>query len=235
MQTRRSYSGATARAALRVEAEVRREERRTHPPKSSAMSVASVAAGGASDSTINRWKKRSMSEQAINQRLSKRGRHSYFTEEEKLLLLGYLVHRRQDLARVDRSVLIDFCKNYFHKKPRPQLISETLKNYPVSSQKVLLRSTRMTSIEVVDDGMKTIQEIREESWAPDEIIVMDETGAWTNNAHNRTYHYRGWYEKARNLSIDLQFEVNCPFGRSSALIGPKCYSFFFVSFSFNHP
>ena len=53
----------------------------------------------------------------------------------------------------------------------------------------------MLDLEVVEDALKTIVELREEGWAPRNILVMDETGIWSNFVSKWTYHFRNWYEK----------------------------------------
>jgi len=196
---KRSYSGDTARASIRA-LKAARTESVSHPGHALApAAVAQSSSGGASRRTIYRWLTSDMSQEAIAERLSHRGRHALLSEAQEALLIGNVVDRRLNLLPVERSTVIDFSEAYLNKHLRPQYVSSVLAKYALSLQRTLPRASRMLDLEVVEDALKTIVDLREEGWAPRNILVMDETGIWSNTVSNRTYHFRNWYENGRFL------------------------------------
>lgn len=192
---KRSYSGDTARASIRA-FKAARTEHVPHPGLAPApAAVAQSSSGGASRATIYRWVNSDMSQDAIIERLSHRGRHALLSEAQEALLIGNVIDRRLNLLPVERGTVIDFSEAYLNKHLRPQYVSSVLAKYAISLQRTLPRASRMLDLEVVEDALKTIVELREEGWAPRNILVMDETGIWSNSISKRTYHFRNWYEK----------------------------------------
>jgi hypothetical protein len=61
-----------------------------------------------------------------------------------------------------------------------------------SSQKVMARSSRIASPEVVDAALDSVLEIRSYEFLPHRILFMDETGLWSNVVAPRTFHFLNW-------------------------------------------
>jgi hypothetical protein len=205
MKRKHSYRAETARAAIRVFQAAGKGQQAVPIDANHSLALASAASDGATKATIYRWLHSDMSDNEVAKRLSHRGRHSLLSDEQQCLVVGYFIHRRQDLLHVDRSVLIEFCKHYFNYEPIPQMISDIISNYRISSQKVLKRTSRMTTAEIVDDALEIITEIRAEGWKPHQIIVADETGIWSNVSQRSTYHFVNWYELVEISHIDTIF------------------------------
>jgi hypothetical protein len=189
----RSYSGDTARAARRSFMNAAKNCNSNPALVPSPLSVAKSTSGGASKTTIYRWMNTDMSEKAMNSRLSHRGRKALLSDDMEALVIGFVVDRRLNLLAVHRDDILDFALSFLHKKLQPQYISNLLKKYHITLQTTLPRQGRMIDLEVVDDATQLITELRNEEWKPDEIIVMDETGAWSNTVQKNTYHFINWY------------------------------------------
>jgi transposase len=191
---KRSYSGDTARASVRA-FKAARTEKASHPGLAPApLSIAQATSGGASRQTIYNWLHSNMSQEAIDERLSHRGRHALLSEAQEALLVGHVIDRRLNLLPVERHTVIDFAAAYLDKTLRPQFVSTVLQKHGISLQQSLPRASRLVDLEVVDDALKIIVELRNEGWAPRNILVMDETGIWSNTVPKKTYHFRNWCE-----------------------------------------
>lgn len=210
MKRKRSYSGEAKRAAVRVLESGRKVAKSSGSHSISPYQLASHAAGGASKATVYRWLHEDLCDEAIEERLSQRGISAKFTVEQDSLMVGYAIHRRLHLKTVCRDDIIKFARHYLNVTPRPQYISELLNKHGLTLQVTRARNSRMTSEEVVLDAIATVLEIRQYGFPPDRIIIMDETGLWSNVVKQRTYHFRNWF--ARSISKFL-FE----FGKISPL------------------
>jgi hypothetical protein len=210
---KRSYSGDTARASIRA-FKAARTEQVAHPGLALApLSVAQATSGGASRRTIYNWLHSNMSEEAISERLSHRGRHALLSEAQEALAVGNVIDHRLSLLPVERHTVIDFAAAYLNKNLRPQFVSAMLQKHGISLQQSLARGSRLVDLEVVDDALKIIVELRKEGWAPRNIVVMDETGIWSNTVPKKTYHFRNWCEKSVHLGLHvfhlLMFLASC--------------------------
>lgn len=197
MKRTKSYSGDTKRAAVRAYKYV--QTRSTGPTHvtPTPVGIAVAASGGASTRSVYRWLDQDLSQDAIDERLSHRGRKPLLSDSQECLTIGYVIDCRRSLLTVSRRDVVDFARAYLKLELRPQFISDLFTRYDFSLQKVLTRSSRMVSHEVVDDALTTIATIREYGFPPDRILVMDETGLWSNVSSPRTYHFRNW----SNISI----------------------------------
>ena len=63
-----------------------------------------------------------------------------------------------------------------------------MSEYGLSYQMAMSRNSRMTSIEVAA-SFDFLMDIRSMDLDPKDIIVMDETGLWSNVTRKRTYHF----------------------------------------------
>jgi hypothetical protein len=108
-------------------------------------------------------------------------------------MVGYAIHPRLHLKPVCRDDIIKFAKRYMNVTPRPQYISALLNKHGLTLQVTQARNGRMTSKEVVLDAIETVLEIRGYGFPPHRIIIMDETGLWSNVTKPRTYHFRNWF------------------------------------------
>lgn len=201
--TKRSYSGDTARASVRAY-KAARTEKTSHPGLALVpLSIAQATSGGASRQTIYNWLHTDISQEAITERLSHRGRHALLSEAQEALLVGNVMDHRLNLLPVERRTVIDFAAAYLNKNLRPQFVSTMLQKRGISLQQSLPRGSRLVDLQVVAEALKIIVELREEGWAPRNILVMDETGIWSNIVPKKTYHFRNWCEKSAHLGYDV--------------------------------
>jgi hypothetical protein len=194
-----SYSDGERIAAVRLVveskewADIQAHKRRRISPH--LMALARTASGGASDQSIRNWLATDITPDASCERLRKRGRRKKFSRDFLALLVGYAIDRRLDLLPVNAQHLIDFAHGYFNIKISDQRISEVLHEYGFSSQLSMARNSRMTDEQVALDSLDFILQLRREREHFSRILVMDETGLWSNVVQRLTYHFVNWYEK----------------------------------------
>jgi hypothetical protein len=158
-------------------------------PKSELIRIASGAQNPPRRETVYRWEREGLTKEEYNQRLSKRGRHSKLSPEQVLLLIGYLCHRRQLLLATTQQHLIDFASSHLHTKLLKSSITAMMKKHRISSQRSMARESRLTTEKVVDDAIEFLKLVRSYHYPPHRIIVMDETGLWSNVVQPKTYHF----------------------------------------------
>jgi len=145
----------------------------------SPLALASVAAGGASQTRIYEWL------------------HTDLTDDKDEEARGARPVLHDDLERsslkpLTLALLKQFCQSYFNVSPSLPTLSRIMSKHGFSSQKAMVRNSRMVSTEVVDDALAFIEEIRTYAFPPHRIICMDETGLWSNLAAPKTYHFTNW-------------------------------------------
>jgi transposase len=192
MKRKSSYTGDEKRAAKRVFQAHRQHRYSATAQVAPSHVLASAAAGGASRSTIYRWSHDNLSEEAIKERLSNRGRPRKFSDEMDQLIVGFFIDLRLNFQASTGERLVSFAHEYLGIKVSPQYISRLIKKHDITSQTSKKRNTRMTSEEVVKDVIANILAIREYNFEPDCIICFDETGLWSNVVQPRTYHFKNW-------------------------------------------
>jgi hypothetical protein len=157
-------------------------------------SLASVAAGGASQRQIYEWLKSDLSDEAQQQHEENRGRPRVLSEDQEYLLVGFAVSTRTSLRPLALADLNRFCASYLGTSPSLSTLSRIMSEHGFTSQKALSRNSRMVSQEVVEDALAAIEEIRSYDFPPHRIICMDETGLWSNVSAPKTYHFKNWCE-----------------------------------------
>ncbi len=173
-------------------------------------SLASVAAGGASQRQLFEWMKSDLSEEAQQQQEETRGRPRVLSEDQESLLVGFSMSTRTSLQSLTLTDLERFCASYLSTSPSLSTLSRIMSEHGFTSQKVLSRNSRMVSEEVVEDAVAAIEEIRSYGFPPHRIISMDETGLWSNVTAPKTYHFKNWFD--RTLSMDFRQTEGTPFG-----------------------
>jgi hypothetical protein len=202
MKRTRSYSSDTKSATVAFvkstpewgEIQNGARERLPHP----VLSQAQVLSGGASTDAIHRWLFEDISPSAEKERLSHRGAKTVLADDLIKLAIGYAVDPRLDLQAVDRERIIDFVHGFCGIKPQPQRVSEWLLAHGFSSQMSLARSSRMTDLDVANEAVDFLLELRARKLQPNQILVMDETGLWSNTVERLTYNFK-------NLSVIQTF------------------------------
>lgn len=198
MKRCQSYSNELKQAAVRVvlESEEWKEicEGKRQRLSSRTLDLASLVADGASHDSINRWIKSDISLEAEMERLSNRGRPIEIPNDVRALCAGYAINRRLELKAVSRQDIIDFARGIFDISILPQRVSEIMIEYGLSYQMAMSRNSRMVSPEVAEAAYDFIMDLRKEELEPGDIIVMDETGLWSNVTRKRTYHFVNLYE-----------------------------------------
>jgi len=159
----------------------------------SVMSQAQVLSGGASVDAIERWLEEDISPSAENERLSHRGAKPMYPEDVIKLAVGYAVDLRLDLQAVDRLAIIDFVSGFCGITPQPQRISEWLADHGFSCQMSLSRTSRMTNLDVANEAVEFLLNLRKRNLQPNQILFMDETGLWSNTVERRTYNFVNLY------------------------------------------
>lgn len=183
-----------------------RKRRRLSP---ATMDLARSASGGASDDSIRRWlslnidEDSAVAEEEEKERLAARGAKVKYEANFKALLVGHSIHRRLSFRAVDAQNLIDFARGTFGMIIRQQRVSEILNSYGFSSQLSMGRNSRMTDEKVAEDCVAFILELRERRKAFPGLLVMDETGLWSNVVARLTYHFRNLYAISTSLLSGL--------------------------------
>jgi hypothetical protein len=171
----------------------------------STLDLARAASGGASDDAIRRWVFSNIdeapeeAEEEEAERLAKRGAKQKYTVEFKVLVVGHAIHRRLSFRAVGAQDLIDFSRGTFGIEVLQQRISEILHEYGFSSQLSMGRNSRMTDEKVAEDCVGFILELRECLKTFKKLLVMDETGLWSNVVKRLTYHFVNLYVIAKLL------------------------------------
>ena len=94
---------------------------------------------------------------------------------------------------VSLQSLKDFISSHFSTSISIPTISKLLHDHGFSSQRAMQRESRMTTQKIVDDSIAFLETVRQYNYSSDRIIVMDETGLWSNVAAPRTYSFVGGY------------------------------------------
>jgi len=195
-----SYSDGERLAAVRIIVgsreweDIQAHKRQRISPQ--LMSLARVASGGASDRSIRNWLSTDINSEAWNERLSKRGRKKKLSEDFIAIVVGFAIDRRLALKAVNAQDLIDFARGYFNINISKQRISEILQKYGFSSQLSMERNSRMTDEQVAMDSLDFILQLRQERKEFKRLLVMDETGLWSNVVQRLTFHFVNWYKNS---------------------------------------
>lgn len=167
--------------------------RTTTPPQPpDPLHLARIASGGASRSQIYAWLNEDLSDESQKVKEETRGADPKLNEDQVMLLLGFAVSERSSLKPVSLQSLQLFTESHLGKKLSYSTLSRIMSEHGFSSQKTMVRNSRMISPEVVDDALSLIEEIRSYKFPPNRIICMDETGLWSNVAQPKTYHFKNW-------------------------------------------
>ena len=193
MKRRAFYSGDTKRAAVAVVTALQRELSEHPHPTIKPFAIASEISGGASERSIRNWMKEDLSQEHINERKSHAGRPRMMSDDQEHILIGYFVHRRTNLLSVNRNVLVQFAAVYINLSIQSQRISEFLQRNNISLQTSRQRGSRRVSLKVVDDAVNFVRDLRAMNYPPDRILIMDQTGLWSNVQNPRTYHFANWF------------------------------------------
>lgn len=177
------------RAAVEVFRSVKRLRTEHGAKWLSPLTLASVAAGGATKPRIYEWLKSDLSNDAEEET---RGASPVLNEDLEMLLVGFAVSMRSSLQPLTLATLKRFCQSYLSLSPSLPTLSRIMSKHGFSSQKVMARNSRMVSQEVVEDALAFIEEIRTYAFPPHRIICMDETGLWSNVTAPKTYHFKNW-------------------------------------------
>ena len=94
-------------------------------------SLASVAAGGASQTQIYEWLKSNLSEGADKEA---RGRPRALSEDEESLLVGFAISTRTSLQALALTDLERFCTSYLSTSPSLPTLSRIMSEYGFTSQ-----------------------------------------------------------------------------------------------------
>ena len=140
------------------------------------------------ENTYLRWKREDLSLSEYNTRRSSRGRPRKLSELQEQLLIGYACDRRRALKRVTQADLIDFAHTHLDADLTTSTITDITKRVGFTSQRAMKRESRMTTEKVVDDSIAFLKEVRSYNYDLDRIIIMDETGLWSNVVGSRTLH-----------------------------------------------
>lgn len=198
MEKKQSYSNAIKQATVRLIhaspewAEIQSDTRTRLSP--GLMEQARAVSGGASNDSIRRWLTSDISEESEKHRLSLRGREAAHSEDFLSLAVGYAIHRRLELLPLSAQDIIDWARGFFNVNLRHQFVSELLTRHGLSSQLAMARNSRMVDPQVAEDCVAFILELRQARKFFRRLLVMDETGLWSNTIQRKTYHFRHQYE-----------------------------------------
>lgn len=187
------YAKDTKRAAVDVFKWAQEKKKQFGVEWLDPIEVASVAARGASRSSVYAWMERLEEGLSLEQHEEKRGRPRSLTEDQESLLVGFATTRRSNLEPVTLDDIKHFCDSYLTETISKPSISRIMNDHGFSSQRTMARGSRMVTQEVVEDALLAIEEIRSYNFPPHRVIVMDETGLWSNVTKPKTYHFVNWY------------------------------------------
>ena len=177
------------RAAVEVFRAVKRLRTEHGAKWLSPLTLASDAAGGASQRRIYEWLKVDLTREDEEEM---RGASPLLKEDLEKLLVGFAISMRSSLQPVTLTTLMRFCQSHFNISPSLSTLSRIMAKHGFSSQKAIGRNSRMVSQEVVEDALSFIEEIRSYDFPPHRVICMDETGLWSNVTAPKTYHFKNW-------------------------------------------
>ena len=190
---KRSYSFDERQQVLSVLKAAKERPELSDLTQAQLISLAATHDHPPSVSTVYRWQHEGLSRDQYDNRLQRRGRSSKLTAEQKLLLCGYACFRRQAREGVSLQCLRDFSSTHLHTSLANSTLSVTMHDWGFSSQRAMKRESRLTTQKVVDDAIEFLSLVRSYQYSPDRIIVMDETGLWSNVVAPKTYHFRNGF------------------------------------------
>jgi len=174
----------------------------TQMPLSAATELARLGAEDESPNSPNRFPAVSTvyylrtldsSPEARKERRGRKGIHTTFTRPIKKLIVGYALYERTKFRSVTGDHLIRFSQQATNLRPSSSTITRIMKAWGMSSQKSVGRNSRQVDTAVWTDAMTILEDIRSRGLLPEQILVMDETGLWSNHVQRRTYHGRSRY------------------------------------------
>lgn len=190
---KRSYSYAEKQHVLSVLKGLEENPITANLKSTQKLEIASGSDHPPSTATIYRWKKEALTEDEHVARLKRRGRCPKLTDEQNQLLCGFACFLRQSHETVSLQRLRDFCSTHLAVTLSSSAISKRMKEWGFSSQRAMKRESRMVSQKVVDDAIDLVSTVRGYQYPPSRILVMDETGLWSNQVAPYTYHFRNGY------------------------------------------
>lgn len=196
----KQYTIDRKRAAVEVYNYAKRQRKEFGSQFPKPVSLASVAAGGASDREIYRW----LNEDFSDSHEDHRGRDPILNEDLESLLVGFAVSNRLSFEPLSLSSLQDFCLSHLKRKLSFSTISRIMNRHGITSQRTLSRNSRMVSEDVVEEALAFIELVRSHRFPPHRIIAMDETGLWSNVSSPKTYHFKNWCVPPISLIFDLE-------------------------------
>ena len=155
--------------------------------------------------TYFRWHREQLSLQEYEERHSSWGRHRKLSELQEKLLVGYACDQRRALRVVSQRDVIDFAKTHFNISLSNCSVTAITQRAGLSTQRAMQRESRMTTQKVVDDAITFLKEVRSYKYSLDRIMIMDETGLWSNVAAPRTLHFINGSATLLFLQIDFFF------------------------------
>jgi len=149
--------------------------------------------------TLRRRRSMDMSPEVVRERLSRRGRRVVWTFSRVKLTVDWVVRRRLSYKPVSGEHIAQFTSTLFGRKMSKSKASTIMKQAGFSSQKSTVRNARQVSEAVKTDAVNTLRAIHAMNLQPSQILVMDETGVWSNTVAPRTYNPSGRYDRAKFL------------------------------------
>jgi len=190
---KRSYSFAEKQHVLSVLKGLEENPETANLKSTHKLAIASGSDHPPSAATIYRWKKEALTEDEHVARLKRRGRSPKLSDEQNQLLCGFACSLRHSHKTVSLQLLQDFCYTHLAVTLSYSSISKRMKEWGFSSQRAMQRESRMVSQKVVDDAIDLVSTVRAYQYPPNRILVMDETGLWSNQMAPYTYHFRNGY------------------------------------------
>jgi transposase len=196
---KRSYTFAEKQHVLSALKRLEEDPATSHLTSARRIQLAAGADHPPSRAAIYRWKSEALTEAQHNARLQRRGRSSKLTDEQKQLMCGFACYLRHSQETVSLQRLRDFSSAHLGETLANSTISDLMHSWGFSSQRAMKRESRLTTQKVVDDAIDLLTTVRSFGYSLDCIIVMDETGLWSNVVAPNTYHFRNGYTIAISL------------------------------------
>lgn len=140
-----------------------------------------------SPSSVTRLFSEDSTPAARKQRRSRKGINVKFTADIRKLIVGFCIYQRSNFRPVSGHQMILFAKQACGVTVSNSSISNIMKEFGLASRVSTPRNSRQVDKNVWEDAVTALQEIRSYNLPPNQILVMDETGLWSNKVEPRTY------------------------------------------------
>ena len=126
--------------------------------------------------------KKDLSEHAIKQRLSRRGRHTLLSVKQEYLVCGFILYFRSNGKIVSSKDVMDFIHDNMEITVKPNWVTHFKKRRGFSTQKVVTRFVFQFRKNYLSECIQFVKNLRKLEKSNTQIWCMDEKGVWSNES-----------------------------------------------------